>query len=106
HRAVRIGTREVRGVLVLELRGMTLGDLLGKPLTVVTLAFADARALAIDAPPLARGIRLREQSLDRSVGAVRVRQAAGRAGLRRLDEVVQVLGRVVPPRAQVVALQE
>src|SRR5262249_57227283 len=90
---VRAG--EVGGVLAREARRMAFGDLPRKRLGIVALALADRRALAVDARALRRGVLLGQEAGNRDSVLVRVGEPVGRAELHRLDQMMEVIDRVV-----------
>src|SRR5262249_60402761 len=90
---VRAG--EVGGGLAREARRMAFGDLPRKRLGIVALALADRRALAVDARALRRGVLLGQEAGNRDSVLVRVGEPVGRAELHRLDQMMEVIDRVV-----------
>src|SRR5262245_66113354 len=95
----------MRRLLVVETWRMSLGDLTRQSLSVETLALAHGRPRRVDALSLGRRVSLRDEPAGRRVGRVRVRQAVGGRQLDGLDQVVQVVDRVVPPASDVPTLE-
>src|SRR5581483_12283910 len=98
--------REVRRLLVHEARRVALADLVRQPFRVVALTLAPAGAHRVDALALRGQVGAREEPLDRRIRAEAVGEPIGRGELDRLDQVVQVLDRVVPPSPYVETVED